>query len=140
MFVPEPEFRAPTEIERHLLERLLEADFPGRDELAPLVRNVLVRTVTGDSGLELKSQIEGRADVNQRVPIEAEAAEGDGGEGPSADIVHMLLHVRDGRPVELEFYKNNGATVKKLPPPSAFELIVLPPPPKNGWPFYGKRT
>jgi len=55
----ESQFREP--VERALLERLLEADFSGRSELAALLRNVLVRTIDEDGGLELKSQIEGKA-------------------------------------------------------------------------------
>jgi hypothetical protein len=51
----ESEFRQPTAIERGLLERLLEADFPGRGELSPLLRNVLVRNIDKDGGLELQS-------------------------------------------------------------------------------------
>jgi len=42
------------------------------------------------------------------------------------------LNVVDGRPVELEFFREDGATVKRVPAPSAFDLIVLPPMPANG--------
>jgi hypothetical protein len=123
----ESEFRKPTDKERALLSRLLEAEFPGRDELAPLVRNVLVRTIDEDGGLELQSQIEGKAPVVKRVPVEAEGKDEDG------TVIHVELHVVDGRPVELEFYREDTQNVKRLPPPSAFELIVLPPMPEKGW-------
>ena len=106
-----------------MLERLLEADFPGRGELAPLLRDVLVRTVDEDGGLELKSQVEGKAAVVRRVPVEAEARDEDG------VVIHMLLHVVHGKPVELEFFREDGATVKRIAPPSAFDVIVLPPMP-----------
>jgi hypothetical protein len=121
------EFRQPTDREQALLNRLLEAELPGREELAPLVRRVLVKTIDEDGGLELRSQVEGKAPVVQRVPVEAE------GKDEDAAVIHMLLHVVDGRPVELEFYRDGVGNVKTMPLPSAFELIVLPPMPKNGW-------
>lgn len=120
------EFREPTTVERALLDRLLEADFPGRGDVAALLRTVLVRAVDDDGGLELKSKIEGKAPVLQRVPVEAEGKDEDG------VIIHMLLHVADGRPVELEFFREDSGTVKRVPPPSEFKLIVLPPIPKRG--------
>jgi hypothetical protein len=121
----ESDFRKPTDVERSLLERLLEAEFPGRDELAPMVRNLLVKTIDEDGGLELRSEINGEAPVVKRVPVEAEARDDDGFR------VHALLHVVGGRPVELEIYKDDGSTVKRMPPASAFELIVLPPMPSK---------
>ncbi len=126
-FNPESDFRKPTDAERSLLERLLEAEFPGRDELAPMIRSILVRTIDEDGGLELRSQIDGKASVVKRVPVEAEAKDEDG------VVIHMRLHVVDGRPVELEFFREDGATLKRMPPPSALELIVLPPMPEKGW-------
>jgi hypothetical protein len=41
----ENEFREPTVVEQSLLARLLEANFPGRNELAVLLGNVLVKTI-----------------------------------------------------------------------------------------------
>ena len=121
------ELRKPTDEEQALLNRLLEAEFPGRDELARLLRRVLVKIIDEDGGLELQTQVEGKAPVVKRVPVEAEGKDEDGA------VIHMLLHVVDGRPVELEFYKDGIGTVKKMPPPSAFELVVLPPMPEEGW-------
>lgn len=123
---PETKFRKPTDAERALLNRLLEAQFPGRDELLPMIRDIVVRTLYDDGGLELRSQAEGKAPVVKRIPVEAEAIDEDG------LTVHVLLHVVDGTPIELEIYKDGGA-VKQMPPASAFELIVLPPMPQKGW-------
>ena len=123
----ESQFREPTAFERALLERLLEADFIGRSELAILLRDVLVRTIDADGGLQLESRIKGQAPVVKKVPVEAEGKDEDGA------IVHMLLHVDEGRPVELEFFREDAVTVKALPHPSDFELIVMPPSPKHDW-------
>ncbi|HTQ58824.1 MAG TPA: hypothetical protein VMI32_01265 [Candidatus Solibacter sp.] len=121
----ESDFRKPTDEERSLLEHLLEAEFPGRDELAPMVRSLLVRTIDEHGGLELRSEISGEAPVVKRIPVEAEA------KGDDGFRVHALLHVVGGRPVELEIYKDDGSTVKRMPLASAFELIVLPPVPSK---------
>jgi hypothetical protein len=121
------QFREPTAVERSLLSRLLEADFPGKDELGFLLRTVLVRTIDEDGGLEIRSLAEGSAPVIKGIPVEAEAKADDG------IVVHVLLHVREGRPVELEFYREDGARITQVPPPSAFQLIVLPPAPDLGW-------
>jgi len=68
---PETEFSKPTDEERALLDRLLEAEFPGRDELAPLLHQLLVKSIDDDGGLELQSKIEGKASVGKRIPVEA---------------------------------------------------------------------
>jgi hypothetical protein len=125
-------FRKPSEKEQALLNRLLEAGFPGRDELVPLLREVLVRTIDDNGGLELLSQIDGSAPVVKRVPVEAEAKDDDGA------VIHMLLHIVEGRPAELEFYRDGVGNVQTMPQPSAFELIVLPPMPRDGY-FARKR-
>lgn len=121
----ESEFRKPTKTERDLLQRLLEAEFPGRDELASLMHEIRVKTVDEVGSLELQSQRSGTAQVIKRIPVEAEAGDADG------FSIHALLHVVNGRPVELEIFKDDGSSVKQMPPPSAFELIVLPPMPQQ---------
>lgn len=121
----ESDFRKPTREERSLLERLLEPAFPGRDELAPMIRNILVRTIDHDGSLELRSEVSGQASVVKRIPVEAEATEASGLR------IHALLHVVGGRPVELEIYKDDGSTVERLPSAAAFKLIVLPAAPST---------
>ena len=125
--IAERQFREPTAVERALLERLLEANFPARSELAVLLGNVLVKTIDDDGSLELESQLQGKAAVLSRVPVEAEGKDEDGA------TIHMLLHVNEGRPVQLEFFREDSVTIKTIPPSSAFELIVLPAMPSDGW-------
>jgi hypothetical protein len=96
-----------------------------------LLADLRVRTIDEDGGLELESQIEGKAPVVKRIPVEAEGKDRDG------TTIHMLLHVKEGRPVELEFFREDGVTVKTMPQPSDFELIVMPPAPKDGWAYRG---
>ncbi len=120
----EPQFRKPTEMEQTLLQRLLEAEFPGKNQLAPMIRNVLVRIIDEAGSLELQSQVDGLAPVVKRIPVEAEAKDQDG------LTIHVLLHVVAGRPVELEIFKDDSSRVKHMPNSSAFELTVLPPTPR----------
>jgi hypothetical protein len=130
------EFREPTQTERGMIDRLLEAEFPGKYELVQMMRTVRVRTIDEDGGLELQTaELGDRALVLQRIPVEAEAKAKD-----DRMTVHVLLHVVDGKPVELEIYRNDGGRVKELPSPSEFELIVLPPAPTIGWPDWGRNT
>ena len=124
----EEQFREPTSLERALLQRLLEAEFPGREQLAPMVQDMLVRRIDETGSLELKSQINGTAAVVKRIPVEAEAKDGDG------VTIHVLLHIVEGRPVELEIFKDDSSAVMRMPPSSVFELIVLPPAKSRGQP------
>jgi hypothetical protein len=75
----------------------------------------------------LKAELKVKPLFVKRVPVEAEGKDEDGA------IVHMLLHVDKGRPVELEFFREDAVTVKVLPHPSDFELNVMPRAPKHGW-------
>lgn len=121
----ENQFRPPTTSEQHLLNRLLEIEFPGRDELAQMFGDLAVRTLDDDGCLELRSRTEGRANVVKQVPVEAEAKDEDG------VTIHVLLHVAEGRPTELEVFKEDNSAIKRMPPAEEFALLVLPPAPNK---------
>jgi hypothetical protein len=59
------------------------------------LKNISVRSIDSDGGIEINSQSEGKATVVKKVPVEAEGKDEDG------TVIHMLLHVVDGRPTEL---------------------------------------
>jgi hypothetical protein len=122
----ESEFRQSTASERELIDRLLDAQFPGRDELAGLLATIEVRALDDLGGLDIRSHIPGTASVVKQIPVEAEAKDDDG------CTIHALLHVKNGRPIELEIFKDDGTAIRRMPPPSEFELIVLPPGPRDG--------
>jgi hypothetical protein len=117
------QFRTPTLSEQALLERLLEADFPGREDLLTMICNLQVKVIDDEGSLELQSRSSKRASVIKRIPVEAEAKDADG------ITIHVLLHVNDGQPTELEIFKDDGSSVKRMPSPKTFDLIVLPPVP-----------
>jgi len=116
-----PALRKPSTWERAILNRLLEAEFPGKDELRPMVAEVEVQTIDADGSIELRSPIAGSAPVVKRIPVEAQAKDSDG------FTIHVLLHTVDGRPAELEVYKDDGSQIKVRPDPKCFEIIVLAP-------------
>jgi Domain of unknown function (DUF6984) len=111
--------RKPSAWERAILERLFEVDFPGKNELLPMVAKVEVRTIDEDGSIELRSSVEGTAPVVKRIPVEAAAKDFDG------FTIHVLFHAVAGRPAELEIYKDDGSQVMLMPDAHSFEVIVL---------------
>jgi hypothetical protein len=120
--VVEDRFRPLKEAERKIFEKLFEVDFPGRNELARQVNGLLVRTVDEEGSLALKVESPVLAPVKHRIPVEARFVDRDtrAGLGP---YVHILLHVVDGRMVELEVYKDDESPI--LSPLCAADLEVF---------------
>jgi hypothetical protein len=123
--ISETPFRRPTQSEEAILQRLLDTQFPGRNELASLLNDVSVRLLDENGSLELQSNLGSKAPVTKRIPVEAEVADEDG------ITIHVLLHVVDGRPTELEIFKEDNSPVKHMPPASSAKLIVLAPVPNS---------
>jgi len=113
-------FRVPSESELNVFARLLEVAFPGRDELKEQLANSVVRPIDEYGSLEIKTQSESSADVVKTVPVEAETKDSDG------IAVHYLLHVRDGRAIELDVFKDDGSPLKRPPSPGDLRVVVLP--------------
>lgn len=105
------DWRVPEPRERAVIDRLLAADFPGRDGLAEQARTALVRRI--DEVGSLRFRVEGTpAAVTQRVPVEGRYHDGDGSDGPG---VNLLLHVVEGRLHELEVFKDDGTQIRVDP-------------------------
>lgn len=121
----EENFRRANSKELALLKRLLEAKFPGRDDIMAMIPGLRVRPVDAEGSLELQSNSEISARVIKQVPVEAQAKDQDGFD------IHVLLHVISGKPTELEIFKDDGSSIKQMPDPASFEVIVLPPAPNN---------
>lgn len=114
-------FRKPSPAEVEIMQKLLSADFPGKETIARQLADSRVRVIDNEGSLEIEPSgpVE-RAAVTKRVPVEAEAADEDG------VIVHLLLHVNDGFVKEIEVYKDDGSPIKRMPLPGSLEVIVLP--------------
>ena len=109
-------FRPVTDYERQLMWRLLETDFPGRNELAEQVEDCLVKPIDSDGCLEFRVNSHVRADVKWRIPTEGHVPDADG------VAINILLHVADGQLKELEIYKSDNSPVIKMPDPAALEI------------------
>jgi hypothetical protein len=110
-------FRPLTSRELALIERLLEPDFPGRDELRQQLKAVTGRQILDDGTLELSCEGGPRAPVYRRVPTEGDYLDADGQQ------VSVLLHVRDGLMCELEVLKVYPTEIQN--PPDARNLEVF---------------
>lgn len=115
----EMEWREPTTQEKSLIDLVLSASFTGRDVIANQIRNTRVRVIDGEGSIAFDVTSPEKAAVKHRIPVEAEAPDSDG------VMVHMLLHVVDGRASELEFYKDDSTPILKLPPARQWTLIQL---------------
>jgi len=97
-----PNLRRLSNGEHAVLKRLLDEDFQGVSALREQLGAIQVRPIDSEGSLKLQPE-EGapRAEVAQRVPVEAELKDHDG------FMIHVLLHVIDGLMDELEIYKEN---------------------------------
>jgi hypothetical protein len=106
--------------ERAYLDRLMSADFAGRREIMLQIASALARTIDSEGSIELQPQVTVAAPVQKRVPVEAEGLDVDG------VPIYFLLHVVDSRVHELEIYKADGSTIRRLPDPQELTVTVLP--------------
>jgi catechol 2,3-dioxygenase-like lactoylglutathione lyase family enzyme len=107
-----------TSFERALVDGLLSEDFPGRDALRAQLERASVETLDEHGCLQFRVEAGPPAPVELTVPVEAEAQDADGGG------LHMLLFVRDGVLDGLEFFRDDGAQILKVPPPERWELFL----------------
>jgi hypothetical protein len=105
-------WRQPTPRERRLIEKLLSVDFPGRDDLRGQMESAEVSDI--DDVGSLHFLVSGPpASVASRVATEAYYYDKEADDFDPA--VHVLLHVVDGKLHELEVYKDDGSSIKRLP-------------------------
>lgn len=102
-----------------LLEKLLDHEFPGRDELRGQLGSVSAKQVCKDGTLSLQVSSGQPAVVKHRVPTEGSCPDSDG------VMIHVLLHVVSGMMDELEMFKEDGSDV--LRPPTAAALVLAAP-------------
>lgn len=108
--------------EQAILDKLLSVDFPGRNQLLKQVDSLHARLAeSGDNygTLDLITEnTEAHANVEQRVPVEAEFMDADG------VPVFVLLHVVDGLLHEMEIYRADGGDIINPIVPSELKVTV----------------
>ncbi len=126
-------FRPLTSHERALLEKLLEPNFPGREELRRQMSSVVVGQVLEDGTLALSCDPEPRAPVKCSIPAEGWCPDTDG------VMIHVLLYTVDGLMRLLEVYKADGSEIQK--PPTPRDLVLFTPYGEAGvWSSYGSKA
>lgn len=106
----EPEgFREIRAEEARLVERFLERDFAGCQELREQFRTISVADIDAGGSLRLSTRAEAPAAVTRRIPVEASYADRDG------MGVHLLLHVVDGFLDEFEVFREDSRPVVNRP-------------------------
>jgi hypothetical protein len=116
----QPAFRPPSEDEESVIAALLSPDFPARAALQAQWARAVVRPIDADGSLEVRVDGGPLADVEVRVPVEAELEDSDG------VTVHVLLHVIDGYMREIEVYREDSEPVQAPLDPSRLRVTSLP--------------
>ena len=106
-----------TSNEREVITRLLEPEFPGRDELRDQLATARAIDLE-DGGFALECETAVRAPVKVTVPTEGEYVDADG------VPVHVELHVVDGVMSELDIYKNDSSKVVDAPTASKLDVFA----------------
>ena len=110
------EFRPLNDREMGLLEKLLEAPFPGSDELRAQMNSVTGKQIEDDGTLYLRCAAGPPAPTKYALVMEGVCTDADGGQ------IAVMLHVdRAGFMHMLEILKYDGSPIVR--PPSASDLV-----------------
>jgi hypothetical protein len=108
-----------TEFERGVLDRMLENDFPGRDELRAQIESADVSEFEGDDSGSLRFQVTGPRVVSpHQVLVEARAYDRDG------VPIDYLIHVVDGFIFSLEVVKADMSSIIQTPELASLEVYI----------------
>jgi hypothetical protein len=111
------EFRPLYIRERELIEKLLEVDFPGCDELRIQLNSLRAKQIVEDGTLRLQCDSGPPAPTKYRLVTEGTCKDADG------MTIAVLLHVGTDRLMSmLEILKYDGTPI--INPPSACDLVA----------------
>jgi hypothetical protein len=106
--------------ERGLLEKLLEAEFPGRDELRTQLDSLTAKRIEEDGTLSLRCDSGSPSPGKYAVAMEGMCKDADGGD------MSVMLHLNhQGFMSMLEIIKYGPSPI--ISPPSARDLVLLLP-------------
>jgi hypothetical protein len=118
----EQAFRPIAAAEKAILDRLLEANFPGRDELVGQVTGLQAKCVDAQGSLRLSPTTGVAAPISRGVAVEGKYADADT-KGEAGAHVNILLHVADGKLSMIEIFKDDGSAILKAPNPTELRLF-----------------
>jgi Domain of unknown function (DUF6984) len=121
-FAIERNFRPLRERERTILRKLFARSFDGKAEIEHQCEDALVKIVDPEGSFAIEPTVDLRARVDQRIVVEAWYRDDNHQSLPGSVSVHVLLHVVDGRAVELEIYKDDGSEIIAPAEIAAFEF------------------
>jgi hypothetical protein len=109
------EYRTLDDREKGLLEKLLEADFPGRDELRAQISSLTGKQIEDDGTLSLRCASGPPAPTKYALAMEGECTDADGAK------IAVMIHVDKGGFMNmLEIIRYDGSPI--INPPSADTL------------------
>jgi hypothetical protein len=114
-------FQELSEWHRTMLSRLLDASFPGQQELRAQVFASHFQAIDQNQSLKISPRADLSAPVVKTIPVEAWAS------GEDGIPIQALLFTRHGLAYMLEILRADGGLIKRLPPASAFDVTVLAP-------------
>jgi hypothetical protein len=106
---------------RELLSRLLNADFPGQQELKSQISTATYKIIDANQSLSISPTKSVPGQFAKTIPVEASGSDQDG------VLIQTLLFTRQGFAYMLEVLREDGNPVKCLPPASEFSVTVLAP-------------
>ncbi|MBI3764882.1 MAG: hypothetical protein HY277_00060 [Ignavibacteriales bacterium] len=102
-----------------MLSCLLKDPFPGRDQILSQIGSCKVKEIDFNGSLQFNIFVDETVDSEKRIPVEGEAEDID------AVIIHFLLHVINGKLVELEIYRDDSAHIIRKPKPEEIRVLHL---------------
>ena len=112
-------FHELSEWHRKILSLLLDAQFPGQQELKAQILASRFTVIDKNQSLEIFPKTALAAPVVKTIPVEASTYDEDG------VPIQSLLFTRHGMAYMLEIIRADGEQVKCLPPAVAFSVTVL---------------
>ena len=109
------------ELEKEMLNRLVEKDFQGKEAIVKQIENAMAEDCNDNDNygsILLHTGVKEAADVRDRIPVEALVADSDGTD------VAILLHVVDGFINELELFKVDGSPLMQAIDPVKIRVSV----------------
>lgn len=103
-----------------MLYLLLNADFPGKNEVRAQLLSSKFDIIDKNGSLGIYPQTEIQAPVVKTAPVEAYARDRDG------IVIQVILFTRNGFVYMLEVLRESNDNVTEIPPVDRFEVMVLP--------------